>query len=171
MNSIKSCTWLLLCFLSWFNPPIAAGKLALKQGHSKSFHGIETMYGWSHKNHTAGLMYVYHLNPYWHTKGGLNYSTGNLLKFLNTYHWNMCNAHESFFSNLLFGIQSSYRFGDAQYHMVVKKWNIGVQLGLEFEQYLSNHMVLVLTTTTDLSCLKKDDIFRYHLGGGIRFTY
>ncbi len=97
MNKIKVYIGLFLCLLSWFSLPIAHGKPTLKIGHSKSFHGIETIYCWSYKSHTAGLVYVYHLGPYWHTKGGVHYSTGNLLKALNTYHWNMANIKESFF--------------------------------------------------------------------------
>ena len=139
--------------------------------HTHGCHGIEGSYGVSHKMHGVSAGYAYHINEIWHMKLSGGFSNKNLLTVYNTYHYNLFNHYESTFLNCLLGCQGSYKFHHACWEHCSKRFNIGVQLGLEVEKYITDYLLLILLAETPISFLDKDDVFNYRFSAGLRITF
>ena len=141
--------------------------------HTSGCHGLEANYGWSHKMHGVALSYAVHFTPDWYTKFGASFSNKNVLKFFNTYHINIWNRQESSYFNFLFGGQTSHKFDPISWGNIPKpkRFNFGLQLGLELEKYLTDALLLVFLAEFPISFLDKKDIFHYRLAGGLRIAF
>ncbi|UWW96946.1 MAG: hypothetical protein NMK33_05875 [Candidatus Cardinium sp.] len=139
--------------------------------HTHGCHGIEVNYGVSHKMHGVSAGYAYHINEIWHMKLSGGFSNKNLLTVYNTYHYNLFNHYESIFLNVLVGCQGSYKFHHACWEHCAKRFNIGAQLGLELEKYITDYLLLILLAETPISLLDKNDVFNYRFSAGLRITF
>lgn len=139
--------------------------------HTHGCHGMEVSYGIAHKMHGGALGYVYHFNPVWHMKLCGGFTNKNLLTIYNTYHWNLYNHYESTYLNLLVGGQGSYKFDDPFWDNYSKRLNMGIQLGIEVEKYITDYLLLVILAEIPISFLDKDDVFSYRFSGGFRITF
>ena len=139
--------------------------------HTHGCHGIEVNYGISHKMHGGSVGYIYHMNELWHMKLCGGFSNKNLLTVYNTYHYNLFNHYESTFLNCLVGGQWSYKFDHPFWSNGYKRLNMGIQLGLEIEKYITDYLLVILLAEVPISFLDKNNIFNYRFSGGLRITF
>lgn len=139
--------------------------------HTHGCHGMEVSYGMSHKMHGVAAGYVYHINEIWHVKLSGGFSNKNLLTVYNTYHWNLYNHYESTYLNFSVGGQGSYKFDHPFWSDCYKRLNMGIQLGLEIEKYITDYLLLILLAEVPISFLDKNNIFNYRFSGGLRITF
>ncbi|MGI2257520.1 hypothetical protein ACRRVD_03160 [Candidatus Cardinium hertigii] len=139
--------------------------------HTHGCHGLELTYGMSHKMHGFSGGYVCHFNDIWHMKLCGGFSNKNLLSWYNSYHVNLYSSYETMYLNFLMGLQGSYKFHHTCWLHFPKRFNAGIQMGLEMEYYLTDQMILVLLAETPISLFDKSKVLDYRLFGGFRITF
>ncbi|CCM10648.1 exported protein of unknown function (plasmid) [Cardinium endosymbiont cEper1 of Encarsia pergandiella] len=173
MNKLKNVLHIVL-LLSFFNPVFGKSNhfyQPLKSVHSNGCHCLEVRYGIWKKMHGVKAGYVCHFNETWYMKLSGGFSNKKLLSFSSTIYYNIYSNHESIYFGILFGPQVSYQFKYNNWLVKNKKFNAGIQLGIEYEKVLTEYLSLIVLPETTISILDKNNIFNYYLSTGIRVNF
>lgn len=143
----------------------------IKSVHTNGCHGLEIRYGMWKKMHGVSAGYIVHFNENWYMKLSSGFSNKKLLNVSSTIHYNICEQFDSMYLSLLVGPQMSYQFKCMEWFLKKKRFNTGIQLGIEYEKILTRFLSLVLSPEAIISFLDKDDIFNYYISIGIRVNF
>jgi len=177
LHTMKSCFFAFFVLFSCLNYPLLASLVypdrLSKPIHTGGCHGLEMTYGWSHNIHSGNLRYVGHFTPTLHTKVAAGFTNKSVFLFANTYHFNLWHSYESTYVNFLLGGQGSYKCGQISWKNIVRsdRLNMGIELGIELEKYLTDALLLLFTASCPLSFLHAKSWFSYRLSTGFGIAF